>query len=306
MISFRFHLVSLVAVFLALGLGVLTGTTVLNRGIVAQLESNTERLSRDLDAVRESVTRLQAENESWTAFGEGAMTPLLAGRLVGQEVILVTQDGADGTMLAGIRRALEAADAEVVALLSVSSRMALQTEADRDALAAAVGLDPSLDPATISSQVASLLATRLVEGPNGTDTLEALLDGDFLVVQGPGLEGGLRTLGGPGQIVVAVAGGLAPSPVLPEDFLVPLVDQLVAADMPVAAAEAARAQEQEPPFVSLLRGNGEVADRISTQDNADQLPGQIGLAFAVEDLLGGTPGHFGVKDGATRPLPELT
>ena len=39
MINFRFHLVSLVAVFLALGLGILVGSTVIDQGIVNRLDS---------------------------------------------------------------------------------------------------------------------------------------------------------------------------------------------------------------------------------------------------------------------------
>ena len=37
MISFRYHLVTIVAVFLALGLGVLAGTTVLDQALVDRL-----------------------------------------------------------------------------------------------------------------------------------------------------------------------------------------------------------------------------------------------------------------------------
>ncbi|MDQ4005293.1 MAG: copper transporter [Actinomycetota bacterium] len=306
MISFRFHLVSLVAVFLALGVGVLTGTTVLNRGIVRQLQNQTEGLSGDLDELRASVNRLESEAEVWSAFGEETMGPLLSGRLAGRQIVIVTQEGTDGATLTGVRRSLEEAGAEVVALLAVSGRMALEGEADREALGTAVGLDPALDAETLSAEAAALLADRLTNGPNGTDTLELLLDGDFLVVQGARLEEtGLRTLGGPDQVVVAVAGGPAPSRLQPAAFLVPLVEDLVARGLMVAAAEPARGEEQEPPFVTVLRGDGEVAARLATQDNVDQVPGQIGLALAVEDLLQGTPGHYGIKDGATRPIPEF-
>ncbi|MGH2692581.1 MAG: copper transporter, partial [Actinomycetota bacterium] len=105
MISFRFHLVSLVAVFLALGVGVLTGTTVINRGVVARLESQTDNLSGDLNALRRELGELQSESEVWAQFGEEAMDPILAGRLSEQEVILVTQDGTSEEGLAGVRRA---------------------------------------------------------------------------------------------------------------------------------------------------------------------------------------------------------
>jgi hypothetical protein len=220
--------------------------------------------------------------------------------------VIVTQEGTDGDALTGVRQGFEEAGAEIVASLSIGGRMALESASDREALATAIGLDPGLDAEALSAEAAALLADRLTDGANGTDTLEVLLDNDFLVVQGAQLEEtGLRTLGGPDQVVVAVAGGPTPSRLDPEAFLVPLVEDLVAGGILVAAAEPAEGEEQEPPFVTALRGNGEVAARLATQDNVDQVPGQIGLVLAVADLLQGTAGHYGVKDGATRLIPEL-
>src|SRR5438876_572478 len=42
LISFRYHVVTIVAVFLALGLGVLAGTTVLDQGLVKNLKARTD------------------------------------------------------------------------------------------------------------------------------------------------------------------------------------------------------------------------------------------------------------------------
>lgn len=306
MISFRFHLVSLVAVFLAIGVGVLMGTTVINRGVVSQLQSQTEGLSGQLDALREQVGELQGEAEVWTEFGEEAMAPILAGRLSDRQIVLVTQDGTSEESLGGVRRALEEAGAELVALLSIGPRTALETDADRESLAAIVGMDADEEPEALAAAAATMLAARLADGPNGTDTLERLLDADFLVIQGPRLtETGLRALGGPDETVVTVAGGPAPSEVEPESFLVPLVANLATGGTLVVAAEPAEGGEQEPPFVTALRGDGEVSSLIATQDNVDQLAGQIGLVLALEDLLQGEPGHYGVKDGASAALPEL-
>lgn len=306
MISFRFHLVSLVAVFLALGVGVLTGTTVINRGVVARLETQTDDLSGDLDALRRELGELQSEAEVWEQLGEEAAPPILSGRLAEQEVILISQDGTSEESLAGVRGALETGGASVIALLSIAPRMALSTDADRQALAEVIGADPTENPGTMAAEAAALVAQRLVEGPNGSDILERLLDDDFLVVQGPGLtETGLRGLGGPNEVVVAVAGGPAPSQLAPVTFLVPLVTDIATAGMPVAAGEPAVGEEQEPPFVTILRGEADVGPLVATQDNVDHPAGQIGLVLALEDLLQGDPGHYGVKGGASRPLPEI-
>lgn len=306
MISFRFHLVSLVAVFLALGLGVLTGTTVLNRGIVARLQRQTDDLSSDLSGLRSDVARLRSESDVWSEFGEQLEPSLVAGRLAGVEAIMVTDDGTDDDSIAGVEGALEDAGASVVALLSVSDRMALATDAEREDLAGIVGEAVPADPAVLRARAAQMLADRLAVGASSVDELEELLRARFVLNQGPGLgDAALRGLGLPGQAIVVVAGGPEPSRVEPEAFLVPLVSALARREAPVAAAEPAVGEDQEPPFVTVLRGDGDVSSRVATQDNVDQLPGQVSLVVAIEDLLRGVAGHYGVKDGATSLLPEL-
>ncbi len=309
MISFRFHLISLVAVFLALGLGVLTGTTVINRGIVTQLENQTEDLSGQLDGIREEVRDLQALRDLWADFGEEAREPLLAGRLAGSRVLVIAQDGTDDASIDGLLAALRSAATtpeDVIGPIFLTGRMALRSEGERADLAEILGMVGSDDPDSLRAQAASLLADRLAFGAGGNQILEELLSAGFLIDEGRRLEDvDLRALGGPGQVVVAVAGGPAGSAMNPEGFLVPLVGQLARAEATVAAGEPVDGEEEEPEFVSLIRTDGDLASRIATQDNLDQMPGQIGMVVAIEDLVDGVAGHYGVKDGATRPFPEL-
>jgi Copper transport outer membrane protein, MctB len=100
---------------------------------------------------------------------------------------------------------------------------------------------------------------------------------------------------------VVVIGGWRERPTPPpEAFLVPLVEGLVADGAPATAAESVQTRTS---FVTLLRDDPAVNGDIATQDNVDELPGQVGLVLAVEDVLAGTPGHYGVKDGANGGIP---
>ena len=49
MINFRFHLVSLIAVFLALGLGILVGSTVIDQKIVNRLDTEIDSVRKEND-----------------------------------------------------------------------------------------------------------------------------------------------------------------------------------------------------------------------------------------------------------------
>jgi hypothetical protein len=182
--------------------------------------------------------------------------------------------------------------------------MTLDRGSDRQALAVAIGTS-SDDPESLRAETAEALAIRLGFGTTGDDVLAHLLEAGFLVNQGPGLDGdALGQLGGNGEVYVVVAGGPeAPSPA-PSDFLVPLVRRLVLQGAAVAAAESWDSQYE---FVGLLRGDGEVSGRMVTQDNVDRVPGEVGLVLALDGLLSdGQGGHYGVKGGASGPIPPAS
>ena len=301
MISFRFHLVSLVAVFLALGLGVLSGTTVINQGIVRTLEQQQQQLEAGNTALEARVSELRTEVDSWSRFGEELTPYLVADQLPGHDLVLVTQEGTDDAAVTAVQRTLEEAGARILTLLAVGSRMALPTEKDRLDLALAIGQDPAEDPELLKAEAARELAEDLSSGSPGPDVLPDLLAGEFVFNLGLQLSPAeLRELGDADAIVV-VGGGAEPPAPQPERFLVPFVAAASTNGTPVAAAETVDSAYE---FVTLLRGDGTVAERIVTQDNVDQVPGEIGLVLALDDLLTtGQNGHFGVKDGASSVIP---
>lgn len=303
MISFRFHLVSLVAVFMALGLGVLAGTTVLDQVIVAGLEEQARVLERDLEQVREENTELQAEAERLSEFSEEILPYMIEGRLTGQEAVLITQEGTDDTAINRVVEGLEAAGAEVKALLSVGARMALPAEDDRQDLARVIGADDVTDPVELKLLTVEAMANRLSFGPDEEDLLLELIQAEFLLNPGPGLgEQGLSELSA-ADLVVVVGGGSEQPALRPDRFLVPLVASL-AGNGDEQAVAAAESRESTYEFVTLLRSDGETADQIVTQDNVDELLGEVGLVLALEDLMVfGEAGHYGAKDGASTLIP---
>lgn len=297
MISFRFHLVSLVAIFLALGLGVLTGTTVLNRGIVDQLERQTDQLAAQSAELRESVQRLEAQQSEWIQFGQAVEGALIDGRLEDIEVVLVTQEGTDRAVLDRARDALASAGATIRMQLSLNARMSLASEADAEALAELLGLRPAADPGQVAEVAARRLADQLSFGTEGTDVMAGMGEMGLLVHQG---DETLPRLPESRFAIVAVAGGPGEPALDPAGFLIPLMERLALNGQTVAASEP-RVTDYE--FVTVLRGR-DVGGHIVTQDNVEEIPGGVGLVLALERLLiEGEPGHFGVKEGATDLLP---
>ena len=61
MINFRYHVVSLTAVFLALAIGLVVGTAALNGPVADSLNDNVNGLRKDNQQLRETVASLKEE-----------------------------------------------------------------------------------------------------------------------------------------------------------------------------------------------------------------------------------------------------
>ena len=307
MISWRYHLISIVSVFLAFGLGVLTGTTVLNDNLVRNLKSQTKNLTADLDELRHSDEDRRSELARMNAFAEQAMPYLVDASLIGEQVIVVTQDGVDGTAVAETRTALDLAGADVITTLTVQPTMAAQTpNAQRD-LAAVLGLPDGTSAQELSAAagdaVALRLATEPAVDPAGTDVLGELLSQGFLTASAPEItDATLVEIGGRDQLVVVVGGTSGELSPTSTDFMVPLVERLAELDVVTGAGESLEAGDG---FVSAIRSAVDAsAGPLVTVDNVDRPVGAsamaLGLRAAIEQ---GTGGDYGVKPGATRLLP---
>jgi hypothetical protein len=300
-ISFRYHLVSIVSVFLALALGVLVGTTVVRPGLIEELDRRTEAAVKNADELRQLVSELRTEVQFRDRFAQAVEPLLIEGRLTGREVVMVTLEGVDASDVDTVRRALESAGASVVTELVITSRMALSDEGARMDLAAAIGMPASTEPEALSESAGQQLGTRLASGPDSAppDLLDRLATGGFVEFQGGSAFEGI---GGVEQPVVLLAGGPG-VPAVDPAVLATVAETLAQSFHPVVAAETL---ETEYPFVALVRANGGIDGRVVTVDNADQIPGRVAVVLGLEDLLlspaGG--GDYGEKDGASSLLPQ--
>ncbi len=307
MISWRYHLVSIVAVFLALGLGVLTGTTVLNDNLVRNLRGQTKTLTAKLDELRGAVTDLQSQLGTMEAFADQAMPYLVGGRLATRQAIVVTEEGVDGKALAEARRALDLADAQVLTTLTVLPAMSAATPETQRDLAGLLGLPESTAPEQLTSAAAEALAGRLAEAPStltpSTDVLGELLSQGFLTASAPGIsDATLQDIGGRGQLVLAVGG--ATGEIVPSSsaFMVPFVGSLTDRGVTTGAGESLGADDGFVPGVRSLVDSS--VTELVTVDNIDLPIGGSAMVLGLRDaILHGTGGDYGVKAGASRLLP---
>ena len=123
MIDFRYHLVSVVAVFLALTAGLVLGSTVLQDPLLNTLRSESADLrgeSEDLRAERDEAERLNAGADQLT---EAVAGDVLAGRLSGLGVVLVAAPGADEEAVRRLGGRIEDAEGEAVGRVLLDDAM---------------------------------------------------------------------------------------------------------------------------------------------------------------------------------------
>jgi hypothetical protein len=303
LISFRYHVVSIVAVFLALALGVVVGTTVVNQGIIDDLKSRTDAAVKNAENLRTELEVVRAQLRTVQAFGDKVVPALVGGQLTGTQVTLVTQVDVNPTEVDDMRRILEESGATVTGEVVVTNRMALSDPQWRSDLASAIGTAGSETPEQLGQEAAAAVAARLADGPGSAnpDLLASLSSAGFIVIRGGA--SGPAGVGGPDQVVVLLAGNDRDSALDPALFLVPLASALVGASRAVAAAET---QDSVDPFVQLLRADHQVDGQMVTVDNADQAPGKVALVYGLRDLLAspGNGGDYGVAAGASALLPN--
>ena len=316
MISLRYHIVSLVAVFLALALGIVVGSTVLQEGTVSVLRATSERVRQESDRNSRENVSLRQELSRQQSFGAAVLPELVQGRLKGRPVVLVDTDKVDGGIRDSVRKVLEDAGAEVDGQITLAdTRLTLGAEADRTAVGRLLALDAGAAD-VLRGELVKRLADRLVtpsalpqaDNQRASDLLTALQDADFadLKLTKP-LAAGTDPFPRQGTSFVLLGPSAAASAtaVAPNAFLVPLADQVSArAGGAVAGVEAA-AVPRDSSWIVALRNDRQVSHRVSGIDAVDAVYGQLSLVQALQSsLLREAAGQYGVKDGASRLFPD--
>src|SRR6266498_1155572 len=112
MINLRYHIVSLTAVFLALGLGILAGTTVIDQKVVSGLRLNSRALRNDLNDLRGNMADIQRQLAEWNEIGTSNSSSLLQGQLAGRSVVMVADAKAPKPLTSSLSESFRLADAK--------------------------------------------------------------------------------------------------------------------------------------------------------------------------------------------------
>lgn len=324
MVNLRYHIVSIVAVFLALALGIVVGSTVIDKAIVDTLNDRVNVVERRANETAAENRGLNDQLDSLRDFAQQARDQLVAGELAGVPVLVVTVQGVDRRPIDGLVDGLRAAAAVPTGTVSFTNKFLLASEADVRALADVVGLPTTLTPTPPVTQpdgVRRLALSRVASLLDGTGNdpglLPALASAGFVSYEPPPGQSGtttgttpgrsfdLRSFPVPGLRVVVVSGAAAQvaDDLVARPFVASLARSSPALPTVVAAEDRAGGVPGTPGFVEPLRDDGSLSSRLSTVDNLGEPTGQAAAVLALRDLATPRTGHYGVGPGAQRQIP---
>jgi hypothetical protein len=305
-INFRYHVVSLAAVFLALAIGLVVGTAAANGPIADNLKDQYNNVSTDNQQLRDQLDERTSDLAKAGEFAAESAPALLGGKLAGKKILVLSLAGngkdVDKTVSAVVGF-LGTAGATVTGTVKLTEKFTdpnskdqLLDTADASAPPSVSGALPNQNSGVDTS--AALLGALLV-GSNGS----AAIDGTETVLKAYESQGFLSFDGNfaaPAEAVLMVAG----TPTTGKD----------AKDRATAALAVVSRFEQAGKLVvgglsaigvvGSVRGDGALQKDVSTVDNLVTAQGQVVAVLALIERIKGTVGHYGSGDGASSMLPK--
>jgi hypothetical protein len=318
-INFRYHVVSIVAVFLALAVGIVLGSTELRGTAIDALTKTSDNLRNDLNAKTAQVSGLQQQVNADQAFAQETEARLLSGLLAGQRVVLVTAPGAPGPVVTGLTSALRLAGATVTGQVNLQPKLLDASQNNQQFL---IQLAQQLAPAgtvpgngTGLQQAARLLGSAILtkaspSAATSGSTTSSKPSASGQAVLASYAQANLVSISGQPSVPATLAFVITPeSPPAggvsdpANQGLITLAGQLNTAGLGTVMAGSTSGSVPGSAIDALRAGNA--AGQISSVDNADMTTGQIVAVWALQRALTGhKAGSYGVAQGTTAAVPS--
>jgi len=278
--TFRYHAISLIAVFLALGIGVLLGVSIGEEGVVSGARKDLENSLRgDLSSSRGRVSDLRAELGIRDQFERQAYPGLVADLLPGFRIGVVAMGDLPSGYSEQIRDSVEPAGAEIASISVIRAPLQLDKLAEELRRTSFAKLDRDSDTL---SKFAERIGKQLGNGGALVDRVK----GDLFSSS----RGEYRGLDG--IVWVRDRDGLKGEDKQNQDrFETALLSGMRSTDAEIVGVETRDTDPSQIPFMTR--------QRLPSVDDLDLVAGRTALVY----VLLGAAGQFGVKDTAAKLLP---
>lgn len=300
MIDFRYHLVSLISVFLALAIGVVLGAGPLQNSLGTALTDQVSSLRADRNATHAQLEQTEAAVNERDEYIIQAAQTYLPGTLSGHRVAVAVMPGTSKDDVESVTTQLTTAGATVVGQVTLT---AAWVDPGRETFRATyagqfAGYMSAPESADGNTVLGMGLATALTtSGDNARSLTDLLTASDTPLVE---ISSALES---PADSVVVIG------PRQPVASATPTPDSQ---DTPEAWTQALEGLVAVTPTVVVGDGSSDHglvarlrADKvkISTVDSVGQASAAVSVPLALAHAVGGERGAYGFDDGATAVMP---
>jgi len=305
MINFRYHIVSLMAVFLALSVGIAVGVSLgpsVDQGLLRQAEQDRKQVTE----LRTEINRRNALDAYRQAYEEQTGEQVLDAALRDVRVAVVSMPDAPGRVVTDLTAAVASAGGTVVREVEIRPDAFDPARADAltEALAGLADQVPLAADMTQAEKVGAALA-RSIASPQAENSDPMALALDTALTRG-----GFATISRSADVsaqLVLVVGAEATDPPIEATLLTAHVQlDLALRDRAAVVVAGPNSREIEGTDVLAVRTDPQGSQRLSTVDVADLSSGVVTTMLAgQEQLLGREGQHYGALARAEAPLPTL-
>jgi hypothetical protein len=311
LINFRFHIVSLIAVFLAMGLGILVGSTVVDQVVVDRLDREIRDVSHESNAVKSENSRLGDEVSKLNDFLQKSSAYAAQDRLDGIPVAVIAEKGVDGSAVSSLLSTVKASGAVVPGVFWLTDKWRLDSPKDLRSLSKAVRASGNIAAVRMAAMrdLAAQFAARSPDARGGRNVVDALRSAGFIDFT-DGKKSSLDAFPSRQARVLYVTG--TDSHLGATDTMLDTVQSALGRNLSVVVGEVYDATSSDPSqpkrgaMVDPVRGDPGLADSVSTLDDVELAQGPLTAVIALQQLGQGLVGQYGYGSGAHEAIPTLS
>ena len=300
MIDFRYHVVSIVAVFLALAVGIVLGSGPLKDDISGFLEDRTEQLAQEKVELQDEVSALRSDLEYNEKFAQIAQPVLIEDLLTSHVTTLIVLPDTEGDHVDAVEDAIKAAGGEVGERVTIEPAWG---DPDQTEVLArvAVGIDRSgrdEEPYDVASQVLSDALLTQEERGVGAVTLDGV-DG-LIALEAEGFISAdeAEVVRADTAVLIGPDGSVQNA----DRFVVPLLAAMDEAGLGTVLA-APQGSDASTGVIGVLRSS-DIDGVISSEDRLETVNGVTVTITALAEQIAGGVGHYGTGEGSDGPAPD--
>lgn len=308
MISLRYHVISIAAVFLALAVGVVLGSTTLSRSLLSGLSNENEDLAAQVNNLENEKNAQDARLADADSFATSVGPLAVQGQLAQRTVVLITTADARPADRDALKTLVTGAGGTVTGELQLTESFSDPRKADQlkdivvRLLPAGVQLPTASDPGTLAGGLVGplVLISKENNKPQASPAetaaaLAGLTEGGF-VKASQGLQ--------PAQLAVVLTGGAATGNGAGDKAatiarFATQVDRAGAGTVLAGTAGSAGGTGA----VGVVRADTAATSIVSTVDNVQTAAGRVVTMLALHEQLEGQAGRYGDAGNAQSPAP---